>query len=225
MSEAEPPLLVVLDLAGTTVRDDGQVPAAFNAALAGHGIQVTPDQIVGVRGASKKDAIRNFIPPGPGQSRRVEEAYLTFQRDLSRLYGEGGALPVGGAEATFAWLRGRGIRIALNTGFDRVITDLLLSALRWSNVADAVVCGDDVPRGRPAPDLIHRAMELTGVRDPGRVANVGDTSLDLEAGSQAGVRFNVGVLSGAHDRGRLEKAPHTHLLTDLGELPSLWPDR
>lgn len=224
MSCLDPPELVVFDLSGTTVRDDGQVPAAFTAALAEQGIQVTPEQIAGVRGSSKREAIRHFVPPGPEHESRVEHAYSSFQTGLSRRYAEGGVSAVRGAEATFAWLRARQVRIALNTGFDRAITGLLLSALGWSRVADAVVCGDDVPFGRPAPDLILRAMELTGVRDPFRVANVGDTTLDLEAGSQAGVRFNVGVLSGAHDRGRLEKAPHTHLLADVFELPSLWPD-
>lgn len=223
MTRKDLPLLVVFDLAGTTVRDDGQVPAAFTTALGEAGIQVTPDQIAGVRGASKKEAIGHLISPGPDHARRVEDAYAAFQRSLSRLYGDGGVSSVDGAEATFAWLRALDVRIALNTGFDRVITDLLLAALRWSKVADAVVCGDDVPRGRPAPDLILRAMELTGVPDPGRVANVGDTTLDLEAGHRAHVRFNVGVLSGAHDRSRLEKAPHTHLLAGVFELPSLWP--
>jgi len=223
MIRLELPRVVVFDLAGTTVRDDGQVPAAFAAALSEQGIRVTPDQITGVRGASKMDAIRRLVPPGPEQPRRVEAAYLAFQSGLRRRYGDGGVSSVDGAEATFAWLRARDVRIAFNTGFDRAITDLLLAALRWSKVADAVVCGDEVRRGRPAPDLIRRAMELTGVRDPGLVATVGDTTLDLEAGHAAGVRFNVGVLSGAHERGRLEKAPHTHLLADVSELPSLWP--
>lgn len=223
MMEGGLPSLVVFDLAGTTVRDSGQVPAAFTAALRAQGIEVTPEEIAGVRGSSKREAIGHFIPDGPGQARRAEEAYLFFQDHLGRAYGNGGVSPVNGAEATFAWLRNRGVRIALNTGFDSVITGLLLSALGWSKVADAVVCGDDVPRGRPAPDLIVRAMRLIGVHDPDRVANVGDTTLDLEAGARAGVRFNVGVLSGAHDRGRLATAPHTHLLPDVGELPSLWP--
>lgn len=222
MSLADLPRLVVFDLAGTTVRDDGQVPAAFVSALSGQGIVVTPEQIVGVRGASKKDAIGHFVPEGADHPRRVDEAYRAFQENLSRLYGGGGAAPIEGAEAAFAWLRGREVRIAFNTGFDRVITDLLLSALRWSDLADVVVCGDDVPQGRPAPDLILRAMEITGVRDPLDVANVGDTTLDLVAADRARVRFNIGVLSGAHDLGRMEKAPHTHLLRNVGELPRLW---
>jgi phosphoglycolate phosphatase-like HAD superfamily hydrolase len=46
--------------------------------------------------------------------------------------------------------------------------------------------------------------------------------LDLEAGHRAGVRWNVGVLSGAHDRKTLETAPHTHLLASVAEVPGLW---
>ncbi|MEO8500674.1 MAG: phosphonatase-like hydrolase [Vicinamibacteria bacterium] len=216
------PALVVFDLAGTTVRDDGQVPASFTAALAEHGIDVTPEQIARVRGSSKRDAIRGFVPEGPSHARRVEEAYASFQAGLRERYESGGVAAIDGAEQTFAWLRAREVRIALNTGFDRTITGLLLAALGWSSgVADAVVCGDDVAQGRPAPDLIFRAMELCGVADAGRVANIGDTVLDLQAGHRASVRFNVGVLSGAHARAALEATPHTHILRDVGELPAL----
>lgn len=223
MNTANLPALVVFDLGGTTVGDEGQVPAAFAEALESHGIALTPDQLLNVRGSSKRSAIQTLVPEGPVHARRVEEVYAAFQNGLCRRYRDGGVSPVPGAETTFSWLRARGVRIALNTGFDRVITELLLRALDWANgVADEVICAEDVLRGRPAPDLILRAMERTGIHDPQDVANVGDTTLDLHAGHRAGVRFNVGVLSGAHDRERLLCAPHTHLLNDVGELPSLF---
>jgi phosphonatase-like hydrolase len=113
-----------------------------------------------------------------------------------------------------------GVRVALNTGFDRDITEVLLMALNWKAgvVVDSVVCGDEVREGRPAPYLIFRAMESTGTTSVHSVANVGDTALDLEAGHNACVRWNVGVLSGAHDRKLLERAPHTHILSSITEL-------
>jgi phosphoglycolate phosphatase-like HAD superfamily hydrolase len=49
--------LVVFDLAGTTVRDGGQVPEAFTAALKDHDIEVTPERLNRVRGFSKREAI------------------------------------------------------------------------------------------------------------------------------------------------------------------------
>ena len=216
--------LVIFDMAGTTVKGAGQVADAFVAALSEHGIAFTPERLSRVRGSSKREAVLHFIPDGAGRAARAETVYNSFREHLARLYRAGGVEPVDGAEETFRWLKRRGVRVALNTGFDREVTSLLLSSLSWEEgVVDAVVCGDDVGRGRPAPDLIFRAMEAAGADEARQVMNVGDTVLDLQAGHDAGVRWNVGVLSGAHERRLLEAAPHTHLLGSVASLPGLWP--
>jgi phosphonatase-like hydrolase len=215
--------LVIFDLAGTTVEDHGQVPEAFTAALAEQGIEVTPDQVKNVRGSSKRQALLSLIPAGPEKARLADQAYVSFQAHLAQRYASEGVRAIPGAELAFGSLRERGVRVALNTGFDREMTGLLLGALGWAEgVVDAVVCGDDVTRGRPAPYLIFRAMEATGARSVHNVANVGDTTLDLQAGYNAGVHWNIGVLSGAHDRQALESAPHTHVLSSVAEVTRLW---
>lgn len=215
--------LVIFDLAGTTVEDRGEVPDAFAAALSSQGISVSPEQLRNVRGASKRQAILHFIPPGPEQAARAESVYASFREHLARRYQSDGVRPVAGADTTFMSLRERGVRIAVNTGFDREMTAMLLDALGWGGeFFDAVVCGDDVPQGRPAPYLIFRAMESAGAGNVHKVANVGDTALDLLAGHNAGVKWNIGVLSGAHERAQMEAAPHTHLLASVAELSSFW---
>jgi phosphonatase-like hydrolase len=216
--------LVVFDLAGTTVKDRGQVSGAFTAALNEHDIKITPEQLSSVRGSSKRQAVLSFIPEGPERERRAELIYASFREHLAERYRVEGIEPMDGAEQVFRWLRGQGVRVALNTGFDRDITGLLLKALRWNEeeLVDAVVCGDEVRQGRPAPYLIFHAMEATATTSVQGVANVGDTVLDLKAGHNACVRWNVGVLSGAHHRQLLEQAPHTHLLQSITELPQLW---
>ena len=220
------PELVVLDLAGTTVEDRGQVPAAFVAALATHGIRVPDAGVQALRGSSKRAAVAALVPPGPDHSQRTESVYASFQQELHARYAATGVRTVPGTAETLGWLRARGVRIALNTGFDRDTTQRLLAHLDGlAAAADAVVCGDDVPRGRPAPDLILRAMTITGTVRPDGVANVGDTTLDLEAGRRAGVRWNVGVLSGAHGREALAAAPHTHLLETVADLPLVFGGR
>jgi phosphonatase-like hydrolase len=215
--------LVIFDVAGTTVQDHGEVPAAFTATLAEHGIEITRERLKQVRGASKRQALRGFIPPGPEQDHVVEALYASFRAHLAQRYAVEGVHAIPGAEDAFRFLRGRGVRLALNTGFDRETTNLLLGALGWADGwVDAVVCGDDVSQGRPAPYLIFRAMEATGATSVHQVAVVGDTARDLQAGYNAGVRWNVGVLSGAHDRQTLERVPHTHLLSSVAELARLW---
>jgi phosphonatase-like hydrolase len=217
------PELVVLDLAGTTVEDGGQVPAALVAALAVHGLRVPDERVEALRGSSKRAAIAALVPDGPDHALRSETVYATFHRELHARYDATGVREVAGAADAIDWLKSRGVRIALNTGFDRPTTERLLHHLgRLAGAADAVVCGDDVARGRPAPDLILRAMAVTGVAAAGRVASVGDTMLDLQAGHRAGVRWNVGVLSGAHGRDALEAAPHTHLIDSVAFLPRVF---
>jgi phosphonatase-like hydrolase len=216
------PQLVVFDMAGTTVEDRGEVPAAFTAALAEHGIDVTPEQVNAVRGASKRQAVLNLLPETADRPARAERAYASFKEQLARRYAAGvRAIP--GAAETFAWLRHRGVRVALNTGFDREITDLLVAALGWkSGVVDTIVCGDEVRRGRPAPYLIFRCLEQTETLNVHQIAVVGDTTLDLQAGFNAGARWNIGALSGAHSREQLQAQPHTHLIASVADLPPIW---
>jgi len=220
--------LVIFDMAGTTIVDAGQVPEAFSTALGAHGIEVTDEALRAVRGASKREAIRHFVErqlPGDAKevNTRTEKIFNAFREHLAGKYTESGVSSIPGAAETFAWLRSRKIKVALNTGFDRAITTLLLHAIGWDkDTVHAVICGDDVPQGRPAPYLIFRAMESTGVIDVHQVANVGDTALDLQAGWNAGIRWNIGVLSGAHKKEHLEKAPHTHLIPSVAALPDLW---
>ncbi len=219
--------LVVFDLAGTVIEDAGQVPAAFTAALRSHGIEVTSDSLSEVRGASKREVIQRFVERRLGGSEadvfaHTEEIYDSFRSTLAGMYEQDGVREIAGVTETFTRLQQRGVRIALNTGFDRTITELLVNSMKWDgDLIKAVVCGDDVAQGRPAPYLIFRAMEMSGVISVQQVANVGDTVLDLQAGHNAGVRYNIGVLSGAHKREQLEQEPHTHLLSSVAMLPAL----
>src|SRR5262249_21782852 len=89
---------------------------------------------------------------------------------------------------------------------------------------DATIASDEVQQGRPHPDMIRRAMELTGVSDPGRVAKVGDTPADLHEGEAAQCALIVGVTSGSHTRDELAAHPHTHLIDRLSTLLTLVQD-
>ena len=220
--------LVVFDLAGTVIEDAGQVPAAFTTALRDHEIAVTSDSLREMRGASKREVIQRFVERQPGSGKadvlaRTEEIYNSFRGTLAGIYEKNGVRETAGATEAFTFLQRRGVQVALNTGFDRTITKLLLKSMQWDgDLINAVVCGDDVAQGRPAPYLIFRAMEMSGVTSVHQVATVGDTVLDLQAGQNAGVRYNIGVLSGAHSREQLEREPHTHLLSSVAMLPALW---
>lgn len=224
-----PPALVIFDVGGTTVRDDGTVPAAFEAALAVSSIEVTRAEMRLWRGASKREVLTRIIEsrcaalPVPVRSKLVSELYARFRGALESRWRDAGNLAIDGARGAFERLKAAGIRVALNSGFDRAIMEVLLANTGWPKaLIDAVVTTDDVPLGRPAPFMIFRSMEQTKVQDVRKVAVVGDTRLDLEAAANAGARFRIGVLTGAHDRATLEAGPYTHILKSVAGVPDVW---
>lgn len=213
--------LVVFDMIGTTVQATDAVPQAFASALAPEGVPVDAGTLAHVRGLNKRAAIAALVPAGADHAERSEGAYQRFELALLAGYGPGQLTPVEGAVDVLRRCRAAGVRTALNTGFERTLADHVVRSLGWETLADTVVCGDDVAEGRPAPFLIYRAMERTGVIDVARVAVVGDTVADLEAGHHARVGWNIGVWSGAHDRARLATAPHTHLCASVADVPAI----
>ena len=113
------------------------------------------------------------------------------------------------------------MKVALNTGFYRRVTDIIVEGLRWRDAVDAVVCVDDVREGRPAPYMIHEAMQRCGVHGVDEVVVVGDTPVDMLAGRNAGARAVVGVTSGSHPVATLRRFPSTHVLPSVRELPAM----
>lgn len=217
--------LVVLDMANTTVEEHNAVYGALEESVVNAGGRPTADDVQRWMGAHKREAIAGMLTETMGErpsEQVVDAAFDDFHRLLSAAYAERPPEPLPGVPEAFAKLRAAGIKVALNTGFDRSVLDSLLPVLGWDEtVVDAVVCVDDVAAGRPAPYLIFKAMERTGVRDVASVLAAGDTVLDLRAGTNAGVAMVVGVLTGALTAAELGAERHTHLLPSVAQLPEL----
>ena len=217
--------LIVFDMAGTTVRATDRVPAALHEAFEQVGVILSDEEIQSVRGRSKREAISDLLThhlSAADERRLATGVYSDFQRILIERYEEHGIESVDGADGTFEWLKTQGVKVALSTGFDRTLAGLLLQMIGWDKSIDVVVCNEDVPRGRPAPYLIFRAMEWTDSECIHRVAAVGDTISDLQAAFNAGARWNIGVLSGAHSETQLNSCPHSEIIESVKELPSVF---
>jgi phosphonatase-like hydrolase len=215
--------LACLDMAGTTVHDDGAVEAAFTTALAAVGIaEGTPrfeEAEVVVRrtmGWSKADVFATLLEPGA-----AGEATAAFAAAYEAIVAGGAVSEIPGALQVLRDLRAAGVKVCLTTGFAPTTRDALLDALGWRAEIDLVLSPADVGRGRPAPDLILGAMARLGIEDPRAVAVAGDTVSDLEAGHAAGAGAVIGVLSGAHDEATLATASPTAVVADVTGLIDL----
>ena len=214
--------LACLDMAGTTVRDDGAVEEAFGAALAAVGVEegserrVEADVLVrSTMGWSKADVFAVLLDP-----RDAATATAAFAAAYEAVVAAGRVTEIPGAGDVLRELRRRGVRVCLTTGFAPSTRDAVLDALAWRDEIDLALSPVDAGRGRPAPDMIVTAMARLGVDDARAVAVVGDTVSDLESGTAAGAGAVIGVLSGAHPAAALAATPHTSLIADITALPA-----
>jgi phosphonatase-like hydrolase len=223
----EPIQLVVFDLAGTTVQDDGAVLRCLVETARAHDLPGTPDELNALMGLNKREvfgmlAARRYPAGSPEAEQIADKALETFIAQMSAAY-DAHLAPIPGAEETFAFLRARGIKVATDTGFDATIGGLIMQRLDWpGRLIDLAVFSSDVMRGRPAPYMIFRAMERLGVLDVRQVMKVGDSPADLEEGANAGCGEVIGVLSGAHSAATLGPCRHTRLLQSVADLPALF---
>ncbi len=210
--------LVVLDMAGTTVRDDGVVEQAFTRANERTGVasRMPWDEALGyVRHTMGQSKIDVFTHLSGGDLALAEAANAAFETAYGELVVEQGVEEIPGAAEVIGELREAGVTVALTTGFAPATRDAILEGLGWEHLIDLALSPVDAGRGRPAPDLVLTALMRTETEAVDRVAVIGDTTSDVRSGRRAGAGFVAGVLSGAHDRAALEAAGAHIVLDDV----------
>ena len=217
--------LAVLDMAGTTVRDDGVVEAAFVEALLGMGIEDESAELARhlehVRVTMGQSKIEVFGAIFDGDEVRAVDATRRFEVAFDAAITRGEIEPLPGAETALSDLSAMGVLICLTTGFSAETRERLMDVLGWRDLVDLSLSPEPGVRGRPHPDLVLSALMRLEVEAVAEVAVVGDTVNDLISGRRAGAAIVAGVLTGAHDRDQLEVASPTHILSGIGELPRL----
>lgn len=139
-------------------------------------------------------------------------AHEAFDRCYARHVGE--VLPFEpGVRAMLGRLRAAGLRTALLTNRRRALFRSELNRVDgtgWDDLFDTLVCGDDVPRRKPAPDMVSRALEALALPPTHEVWFVGDSTTDVIAARQAGVRaiFYNGARWGPADVVRIFPPEH-----------------
>jgi phosphonatase-like hydrolase len=216
--------LVVFDMAGTTVSDDGVVELAFQRAAERSALPAVypPDEALEyVRRTMGMSKIDVFTHLAGGNVAAATRATAAFEAAYAELIAETGATEIPGAAALIRRLRADGVHVALTTGFAPVTRDAILHSLGWQDLVDVALSPVDAGRGRPAPDLVLTAALRAGVSAMSAVAVLGDTASDIRSGRAAGAGLVIGVLTGSHDRTVLDAAGADAVLEDVTQLPAL----
>lgn len=221
--------LVVFDIAGTTVKDNGEITVAFQRALHDHGYDIPAERIKPLMGYKKPEAIKMMLEEYEEDEAMIKAEYINtiherFLGLMIKHYETATDLePLSYAEETFAWLKSKGIKIGLDTGFSSDITNVIISRLGWlkDGKVDIVVSSDEVPTGRPAPYMIQKMMRALAVTDTTAVVKLGDTEVDVNEGKNAGCLLSIAVTTGAFTRAQLEPYKPSFIIDSLQQLQAI----
>ncbi len=216
--------VAVLDMAGTTVADDGVVLRAFDMALDQSLPSATKDDrrrgrriVRETMGQSKIDVFRLVLD----DEDRAQAALAAFEQAYLDEVEAGGVGALPGAVDAMTVLRDGGWSLCLTTGFPPTIRDALLERLGWRGVVPLALSPVDAGRGRPYPDLVLAAFLRLGGDDVADTVVVGDTPSDMACGRRAGAGTRVGVLTGGTASADLLLAGATDVVGSVRDVPSL----
>lgn len=218
--------LVVFDIAGTTVRDNGEITIAFQSAMREHGYELPAEKISPLMGYKKPEAIKMMLEEYEDDVSMITAQYINIIHDrflklMVEYYKTTETIgPLPNAVKVFTWLKDRGVKIGLDTGFSTEITSVIINRLGWlkDGLVDYVVSSDEVPSGRPAPYMIQKMMKMAGIEDSKQVIKLGDTEVDVNEGKNAGCLYAIAVTTGAFTREQLEPYTPDFIIDDLQQL-------
>jgi phosphonatase-like hydrolase len=210
-------------MAGTTVNEDNIVYKTLQAALNHFNVPVDLNHVL-LHGAGKEkfQAIKDIISNSPytldetGQL----EAFNYFLAQLDITYLNFDVTPMPGAEQVFAALKQSGIKVVLNTGYNRATAENLLGKLGWAEEQqiDLLVTASDVLHNRPMPDMIFYAKDKLHIEDAKHMVKIGDSCIDIEEGKNAGCLLNIGITTGAQTEIQLMEAKPDYIVHSLTEM-------
>ena len=176
---------VIFDMDGLMFDTETLNMAAWIEAARRHGWTMTEEQVrvhIGAdRATTRRLMEKRFGPDFDFDTIRADRVKIAFER-IER---EGVPLKPGLREL-LSWLRSHGVRTAVGTSSDRSFVDFYMARADLDHPFDAIVTGDQVERGKPAPDIFLRAAEALDA-DPADCVVLEDSYNGVRAARAAGM--------------------------------------
>ena len=218
--------MIVFDMAGTTIDEDNIVYKTLQKAVNENGIDASLEQVLSIgAGKEKLNAIQDIIKT-VGLEEDLQKAnniFDFFKQNLEKSYEIFDLKAMKNAETVLLELRNKNILVVLNTGYDKKTANFILNKINWRQFYhyDLLVTASDVKNSRPAPDMIHLAMNLFEIENSKNVIKIGDSQIDIEEGKNANCLLNIGITTGAQNKAQLKQANPDYIIDDLNEIFNL----
>jgi HAD superfamily hydrolase (TIGR01509 family) len=182
---------VIFDVDGVLTDSEPLHLEATNRVLSEHGKALDEEENKEYLGLDERDFWRKVAArfelkadPDALGAQRVE-VYLELMKD--------GLLPMPGVPECITGMLMRGLSLAAASSSSRRVVDATLAELGLQKSFQAVVCGDEVARSKPDPEIFLKAAERLGV-PPENCLVIEDAPHGIQAAREAGM-LPVAVLN------------------------------
>jgi HAD superfamily hydrolase (TIGR01509 family) len=155
---------VLFDMDGTLVDSEKLWDVSLAALYEELGGRLTPEVRASMVGGSAEDTMRTvYTDLGLELDPVAMTDSIRWLHDYTADLFDHGLPWCDGAQELLEALAAEGTPMALVTNTQRELTDRALNSI-GRQYFSATVCGDEVPRGKPAPDAYQRAAALLGLQ-------------------------------------------------------------
>jgi pyrophosphatase PpaX len=182
-----PPAAILFDLDGTLIDTYRLYLECYRRALEPHlGHAPTDAEIAARRPASERRFLTDWLGEQHGEACHAE-----VRRLYAELYREMHEGVYEGVPEMLSGLRSAGLRLGIVTGKGREAWEVTRAASELG-AFDVVVTDDDVHAAKPDPGGLLAAVEALRVA-PEQAVYVGDSTVDMKAGRNAGMRIGAAL--------------------------------
>lgn len=215
--------LLVFDMAGTTVNEQGIVYQTLYDTIKNFGLKISQEEISNWHGRNKYEVLNHYLTNDPKISSEIrnslkDQLHSNFDNNLKERYFNSSNIELIHPQLPelFQKIQQKNIKIALNTGYSQEIQESIIKKLNMDEFIDDYISSEQVKFGRPYPYMIHNLMERNEIDCVQSVMKFGDTYNDILEGFNSNCLASVGVLSGADSEEKLKKA--THILDNVMDI-------
>lgn len=175
--------LILFDIDGTLADTDAMLIESMNQLydLYRDGVRTPYEKMIYFSGPIIEETLEHEFP-------HMDQKFIydEFQRIFQGLYPKMLKEFPGGKEMLLS-LKKNNYLLGIVTNKNHSSSLYCLVTLGYEGLFDVIVASDDVKNGKPYPDSIIKAMELTDVKNNNEVLYVGDNDCDYECASRANI--------------------------------------
>lgn len=177
---------IIFDMDGVIFDTERLYLNTWKKVFERYGYKMTKETYTSVMGVGRKNVIKTFLKIY-GENLPIERMYKEKDYELGKLI-EGNKVDLKiGVYETLSFLKENGYKIALATSAKSERAKKHLIHAKIIDKFDVIICGDDVVKSKPDPEIFLKAVNALGVNKNNCVI-IEDSEAGVQSGYNAGIK-------------------------------------